>query len=196
MFEEVGAPRMCDAPEPEALTRFLNQLGNGESTDTTRLMSILYAELKTIAEGCLKGERPEHTLQATALVHETFVKLFDSQHVEWKGRKHFYVVAAKVMRRLLVDQARRRQRGRRDASPPTLDRAIADASGIPVDLIDLDAALDELAELDERQSRVVELKYFGGLAVADVAKVLDTSVTTVEREWRSARAWLASRLGS
>jgi RNA polymerase sigma factor (TIGR02999 family) len=186
---------MSDVPEPEALTRFLNQLGNGASDDPTRLMSILYAELRAIAEGCLRGERPGHTLQATALVHEAYVKLFDPRQVEWKGRKHFYVVAAKVMRRLLVDQARRRKRRGRDRNPPTLDLAIAAASGIPVDLIDLDAALDELAALDERQSRVVELKYFGGLEVADVARVLDASVTTVERDWRSARAWLASRLG-
>lgn len=183
------------APEhrPAELTRFLNDLGRGTTPDTTQMIQIVYAELKAIAEGCFRSERAGQTLQATALVNEVFVKLFDQNRVEWAGRKHFFAVAARAMRRLLVDQARRRQR--RAKAEATLDRAIADASGITVDLIDLDTALDELAALDARQSRVVELKYFGGLEVADVARVLEVSKTTVEREWRSAKAWLARRLG-
>ena len=182
-------------PSPAELTRFLNDLGRGAAPDTTQMIQIVYGELKAIAEGCVRAEQPGHTLQATALVNEAFVRLFDQRQVEWAGRKHFYAVAAKAMRCLLVDHARRRKRQANPAEPATLDRTIAEASGITVDLIDLDAALDELAALDERQSRVVELKYFGGLEVAEVARVLEVSKTTVEREWRSAKAWLARRLG-
>lgn len=178
----------------DELTRLLNELGRGATPDTTEMVRIVYAELKAIAEGCLSAERPGITLQATALVNEAFVKLFGRRDVEWEGRRHFYAVAAIAMRRLLVDAARR-QRRRPRADTPTLEEAIAAGSGIEVDLIDLDAALDELAELDARQSQIVELKYFGGLAVADVARVLDLSKTTVEREWRAAKAWLARRLG-
>lgn len=182
-------------PSPAELTRFLNEVGRGTTPDTTQIIQVVYAELKAIAEGCVRSERPGNTLQATALVNEVFVKLFDQSRIEWAGRKHFYAVAAKAMRRLLVDQARRRQRRKKAETPATFDQAVADASGISVDLIDLDAALEELAVLDDRQSRVVELKYFGGLEVEEVAKVLEVSKTTVEREWRSARAWLARRLG-
>ena len=182
-----------EEPRSEAeLTRFLNELGAGESTDTTRLMPVVFEELKAIAESCFQRENPGNTLQATALVNAAYVKLFDQRRVEWSGRKHFYAVAAKAMRNLLVDQARRRRR----AEPMTIDRAIASASGIDVDLIDLDAALTELATLDERQSAVVELKYFGGLTIAEIAPMLEISTATVEREWRSAKAWLADRLAA
>jgi len=175
------------------LTRFLNELGTGESADAAGLMPVVMRELKAIAEACFRSERPGNTLQATALVNEAFVKLFDGPKVEWNGRKHFYAVAAKAMRHLLVDQARRRERrGAREHQ--TLDRAIAAASGIDVDLIDLDEALRELADLDDREARVVELRYFGGLENREVARVLDVSVKTVERDWRSAKAWLADRL--
>lgn len=185
------------APEqsPAELTRFLNDLGRGAPPESTQFVQLVYAELKAIAEGCFRRENPGNTLQATALVNEVFLKLFDRSSIEWNGRRHFYAVAAKAMRRLLVDSARSRKRRGNAETPPTLDLAIADASGIEVDLIDLNAALDELAALDARQSRVVELKYFGGLEVEQVAEVLDVSKTTVERDWRSAKAWLAQRLG-
>lgn len=185
------------APEqsPAELTRILNELGRGTSPESTRFVEQIYAELKAIAESCFRREHPGNTLQATALVNEVFLKLFDQSSIEWNGRRHFYAVAAKAMRHLLVDSARSRRRRGDARTPPTFDLAITSASGIEVDVIDLNAALDELAALDARQSRVVELKYFGGLEVEEVAEVLDVSKTTVERDWRSAKAWLAHRLG-
>ncbi len=193
----MSEPTAEPGPKPTIaeLTRYLNELGRGDAGAPTQLIDVVYAELRAIAVAYLRSERPAHGLQATVLVHEAFVKLFDHRQVEWTGRKHFYAAAAKAMRRLLVDEARRRQRRVPTEQTPTLDRAIADASGIEVDLIDLDVALDELARLDARQSRVVEFKYFGGLEVDEVARVLEVSTTTVEREWRSAKAWLARRLG-
>lgn len=176
------------------MTRFLNELGRGETSDTDQMFGFVYAELKAIAVGYLRSERPGHDLRTTTLVHQTYLKLFDRRQVEWAGRQHFFAVAAKAMRFLLVDEARRRKRRIATEDAPTLDVAITKASGIEVDLIDLDTALDELALLDPQQSRVVELKYFGGLEVAEVARVLEVSVTTVEREWRSAKVWLADRL--
>ncbi|MCA8956795.1 MAG: sigma-70 family RNA polymerase sigma factor [Planctomycetes bacterium] len=189
-------PHSNNAPSssPGQLTRFLNELGHGGNADATEMMGIVLTELRRIAEASASSERPGRTLHPTALVNEAFVRLFDGPRVEWVGRKHFYAVAAKAMRHLLVDQARRRKRNPSAGAPEILGEPIADAGESDVELIDLDAALEELTALDPRQGRVVELKYFGGLEVAEVARVLDVSKTTVEREWRVARAWLARRL--
>jgi RNA polymerase sigma factor (TIGR02999 family) len=182
---------------PKDLTRFLDDLAHGDADAAATLMPHVYGELKAIAEGYMIRQRADHTLQPTALVNEAYVKLFDRSVIDWKDRGHFYALAARAMRQLLVDHARARRRkkrggGRREV---TLDEAVAKAAGIEVDLLALDEALRELAELDPRQAQVVELRYFGGLEVAQVAQMLEVSVTTVEREWRSARAWLGSRLG-
>lgn len=194
MDESGSDSHSTPTPTPAELTRFLNELGRGQASDSATLISHVYAELRSIASGYLRSERPSHGLQTTGLVHDAFLRLFDERRVEWAGRRHFYAVAATAMRRLLVDEARRRRV--RQAAPPalTLDQAIASASGLDVDLIDLDAALEALSSLDERQARVVELKYFGGLEVAAIAQVIEVSPSTVEREWRVAKAWLAKRL--
>lgn len=159
-------------------------------------MPYLYGELRAIAEGCLKSQRPDHTLQPTALVHEAYLKLFDATELAPNDRKHFFRLAARAMRQLLIDHARARGRDKRagDRGEVTLDEAIGAAAGIDFDWLDLDEALTDLAALDERQARVVELRYFGGLEVDDVAQVLDVSRSTVERDWRAARAWLGVRL--
>jgi RNA polymerase sigma factor (TIGR02999 family) len=180
---------------PEELTRFLNLLGK-EAAEGEALIPVIHNEMRMIAEACMRGELPGGTLQATALVNEAFLRLFKPDRVEWQGRSHFFALAARAMRRLLVDQSRRHRRGglkRVDA--PTLGEAITQASNIDTDLIDLDAALQELAALDERQEKVVELKYFAGLEVRQIAELMELSVSTIEREWRSARAWLARRMG-
>lgn len=159
-------------------------------------MPHIHAELLAIAESQMRRQRAEHTLQPTELVNEAFLRLFPSERVDWNDRQHFFALAARVMRQLLVDHARRRQRLKRGGGqrPLRLDQAFTRSSEFPVDLIDLDLALQELSGLNELQGSVVELRYFGGLQVAEVASVLDISKRTVERNWRAARAWLGNRL--
>jgi RNA polymerase sigma factor (TIGR02999 family) len=184
-------------PEREDLTSCLRALSGGEAAASTTLIPHVYRELHAIAMGCLRGQRPNHTLQPTALVNEAYLKLFNQDRVDLKDRVHFFAVAAKAMRQLLVDHARARRRKKRgggDHREVTLDEAIAGAAGIDVDLLDMDRALDELRALDARQCQVVELRYFAGLEVEEVAAVLEVSKTTVEREWRAARAWLGQRI--
>lgn len=181
------------------ITRFLAALHSGERPAAeAELMPIVYAELREIATSCLRGRGAGHTLHPTALVNETFVKLFGHTGHGWNDRRHFQAVAARAMRNLLVDHARAHgRRGRRvEGGPLTLDLAVTDAAHFDVDLLDLDEALTELTQLDAEQARVVELRYFAGLTMSDVAESLDLSLSTVEREWRAARAWLGARLGS
>ena len=189
---------MSAAPNPAELTRFLNDLGLGHSEAEGDLMPHVFGELRRIAAAYLRGDRPGETLQPTALVNEAYLKLFGSAELEWDSRKHFFVVAAKAMRQLVIDHARRRSSEKRGGGRQavTLDEHVAQATGIDFDLVDLDAALVEFEALDERRCRVVELRYFAGLEVEEVARVLDVSTTTVERDWRFARAWLGRRLGS
>jgi RNA polymerase sigma factor (TIGR02999 family) len=186
-----------DAPRPE-ITRFLAALQGGEHPAAeSELMPVVYAKLREIALGCMRGRRAEHTLHPTALVNEAFVKLFGHAGPGWNDRRHFQAVAARAMRNLLVDHARAHGlRGRRvDGGPITLDVAVTDAAEFDVDLLDLDEALTELGLLDPGQARVVELRYFAGLKMSDVADSLDISLSSAEREWRAARAWLGARLG-
>lgn len=188
-------PRPKD-PDQHELTRFLNDLVRGKADAAETLMPFVYAELRGIAESHLRGQAPRHTLQPTALVHEAFLKLFDPDGVGWNDRTHFFALAAKAMRQVLVDHARRRQRLKRGGGglSLTLDEHVAGQAGPGLDLLDLNAALEELSTLHERQGRIVELRYFGGLEVQEVAEVLAVSASTVEREWRTARAWLGVRL--
>lgn len=178
------------------LTRFLNALGRGERQPTASQMQPVYAELRAIAEQHLARERARHTLQPTALVNEAFLRLFDPDGVAWHDRNHFFAVAAKAMRRVLVDHARRRQRLKRGGGrlALTLNEAVDGRAAPQLDLLDLHLALEELSAEDEEKARIVELRYFGGLEMQEVADVLGVSKSTAERGWRSARAWLGVRL--
>jgi len=155
-------------------------------------MPLVYGELRRLAGSYLRRERADHTLQSTALVHEAFIRLVDQREVHWKSRAHFYGIAAQMIRRILVDHARNRQAGKRGSGAIKLSLDDAHELLIPQELnvLRLDDALNELAALDERQSRVVELRFFTGLSLEETAEVMKLSTATVKREWSSARAWL------
>lgn len=160
-------------------------------------MPIVYDELRRLAAGYLRRERAGQTIQATALVHEAYLRLVAEQAHHWKNRTHFLAIAALSMRQILVERARRRNAAKRGENPEriTLDeRLLASAQGPSVDIIALDAALDRLAALDAHQARIVELRYFGGLTVDEIAETLDISPATVKRHWTLARAWLKREL--
>jgi len=180
------------------LTRYLKAWSNGDATALERLTPVVYAELHRIARRNFAGERKGHLLQPSALVNEAFVRLIAGEPVEWASRTHFFAVSARLMRQILIDFARAQDTARRGQRNPHMDlsdvREVAAAQSNPVDFLDLDAALHELAELDPRQAQVVELRYFGGLDNVEVAAVLGISEPTVVRDWRVARAWLFDRL--
>jgi RNA polymerase sigma factor (TIGR02999 family) len=183
-------------PSPGSVTGLLLAWRAGDETALARLTPLVHQELRRIAGHCMRGERAHHSLQATALVHEAFVRLVDAQHVNWHNRAHFLAMAARLMRRILVDIARKRRYQKRsgDALRVPLDDSLR-TSEKGQDLIALDDALHALAKLSERKSRVVELRFFGGLSVAETATVLDISPQTVMRDWKLARAWLRRELG-
>lgn len=164
--------------------------------EVDHLVPLVYDELRRLASSYLRGERADHTLQTTALVHEAYLKLSDQRHTSWANRSHFFGIAAQAMRRILVDYARARGRAKRSGgNPVTLDEELAGTTGHPEEVLEVDEALKRLARLDERQARIVELRYFGGLTIEDTALALDLSPATVKREWTSARAWLQQELG-
>ena len=167
----------------------------GDHPAADELMAQLYGEFRTLARRYLGRESPGHTLQPTALVNEVYLKLVDQTQVDWKGRTHFFAIGAQVMRRVLVDHARRRGRLKRGGG---LQRAALDVSLISArsaaDVLAVHEAIEDLAQLDPRQARIVELRFFGGLTVAEVAEVLGVSRRTVEAEWTMIRAWLRRRL--
>jgi RNA polymerase sigma factor (TIGR02999 family) len=181
------------------VTQLLLEWNQGSEPARKQLISLLYRELRTLAARSLKSERRDHTLQPTALVHEAYQKLVDQSRVQWQGRGHFFAVAAGLMRRILVDHARRRSAQRRggDAQkvPITRDILPADA-GSGADLVAIDEALTELAALDPEQARIVELRFFAGLTAQEAAEALGISRATINREWAVARAWLHRRLGA
>lgn len=183
--------------ESAHLTRFLSELGRGDAEAEASLMPQVQEELRLIAGALMRRQRSDHTLQPTELVSEAYLKLFGSAGLQVSDRKHFYRLAARAMRQLLVDHARRKKRLRRggEAQVLPLDEAIAQVQEAGVDWSELDEALEELARLDEREARVVELRYFGGLEMTEISETLGASLSTVERDWRSARAWLARRVG-
>lgn len=168
----------------------------GDPDALERLTPLVYRQLKRLAGGHLRGERPGHTLQPTALVHEAFLRLVDQGRVRWKSRAHFFAIASHLMRRILVDYARRRRADKRQAEALaiSLDEAPDVAEPRDVDLVRLDDALEELAKLDERQSRIIELRFFGGLTIEETAEVLDISPATVKVDWKMAKAWLFGEL--
>jgi RNA polymerase sigma factor (TIGR02999 family) len=184
------------APSQPDVTQLLLDWNNGDEKSLDRLLPIVYQELRKLAQHYLCQERPDHTLQATALVHEAYLKLVDVKGVTWQNRAHFFAVAAQTMRHILVDAARQRRAQKRGGGHKLpLDEAL-DLPGEPEDsnLIELDEALTKLAEIDPRQSRIVELRHFAGLTVEECAVVVGVSPTTVKREWAMARAWLHREL--
>ena len=164
----------------------------GDEAALARLTPLVYAELQRIARRCMRGQPRDHSLQATALVNEAYVRLVDVQQMNWQGRAHFLAMAARLMRRVLVDSARARGYQKRGGGAVRVSFSeslvVIDSKG--VDVLGLEDALHALAELDQRQSRVVELRFFGGLSVAETAVVLGISSVTVMRDWKVARAWL------
>lgn len=169
--------------------------GNRNAVDA--LLPLVYDELRTIAARALQNERFDHSLQPTALVNEAFLRLADQTQVDWQGRAHFCAIAATMMRRVLVDHARRKTAAKREghAIRVTLDENLhAAVSNTPVDLIDLNDLMERLSVLNPRHARVFELRHFGGLDVKETAQVLEVSEATVKNDWRFARAWLASQL--
>lgn len=182
-----------DQPSQLYNTKLLAELGNGDSAAAARLLPIVYDELRRLASHYFRRQRSDHTLQPTALVHEAFLRMIDQTRAQWKDRAHFFAVAAKAMRQILVNHALAKNAEKRGGGRAKVALAdeFAPASGNEFDAIALDDALKKLAELDERKARVVELRFFSGLSVEEVAEVLNVSVTTIEGDWRMARAWLS-----
>jgi RNA polymerase sigma factor (TIGR02999 family) len=178
------------------VTQLLQEWSSGRQDALDRLLPQIYAELRRLAASYLRRERRDHTLQPTALVHEAFLKLVDQRAVRWQNRAHFFGIAAQAMRRILVDHARAHGAGKRGSGerPVSLDETLVLTAAPDVDLLALDEALTRLAAIDVQQSRVVELRYFGGLTMDETAEVLRISQATVGREWTLAKAWLYAEL--
>ncbi|MCL4794548.1 MAG: sigma-70 family RNA polymerase sigma factor [Bryobacteraceae bacterium] len=178
------------------VTRLLADWSQGNQGAFEQLAPAVYDELRRLAARYLSRERAGHTLQPTALVHEAFLRLIDQSRVEWQGRAHFFGVAAQMIRRILVDHARAHQAAKRGAGAAhfAIDDNFDAAAPRDLDLVALDDALGALAELDPQQSRVIELRFFGGLSIEETAAVLNVSPATVKREWAAARAWLYREL--
>jgi RNA polymerase sigma factor (TIGR02999 family) len=181
---------------PGDVTRLLLAWSGGDVSARDELMSVVYDQLRQVAERSLRSERAGHTLQATALVNEVYVRLVDRRQVRWEHRAHFFAVAAHLMRRILVDHARRPRAAKRGggAATVTLDESVILAPEADTDVIALDGALERLAAIDTRQARVVDLKFFGGLTIEEIGEVLNVSPATVKNEWSLARAWLYREL--
>jgi len=178
--------------QEQDVTRVLREISEGDGDAPARLMPLVYDELRKLSQAYLKDERPDHTLQATALVHEAYIRLVDWENVTWQNRAHFFAVAAQVMRRILVDHAREKNAQKRGGGVTklSLDEAVSFSQQREVDLVALDDALHSLALLDEGQSKIVELRFFGGLTIEETAEALRVSPATVKREWTMAKAWL------
>jgi len=184
------------APTSQEITRLLLAWGQGDATALERLMPLVYAELRRVARRYMNRQRPDHTLQTTALVNEAYLRLIDSSRVQWQDRAHFFAVSAQLMRRILVDFARAQGNLKRGGGAARL--ALEDAPEVSAergaDLIALDDALNALAAMNPRQSQVIELRYFGGLSEEETAEALKVSPRTVRRDWSLARAWLYREL--
>jgi RNA polymerase sigma-70 factor, ECF subfamily len=184
--------------EGEGVTQLLIDWGKGDQAALEKLMPLVYSELRRLASNYLRRERGEHTLQPTALVNEAYLKLIDQRNAKWQNRAHFFGISAQLMRRILVDHARQHQAvkrggsGQQRVSITTVEKFAKEPE---VDLLALNEALDELARMDPQQERIVELKFFGGLQIDEIAEVLGIGHATVERDWKMARAWLRRQLG-
>ena len=181
----------------QEISRILQQWSDGGKEASEKLMPLVYEELRRQASRYMRRERIGHTLQATALIHEAYLKLIDQRDVNWQNRAHFFGVAAQVMKRILVDYAKARHREKRggEAENLPLDEArFVISDGKSVDLLALDEALTRFAEFDPQQAKIVELKYFAGMKIEEIAEALRLSPATVKREWNSAKAWLHSEI--
>ncbi len=181
----------------QSVTQLLVEWSHGDQDALERLTPLVYGELRRLARRHLSRERSDHTLQSTALVHEAYLRLIDQRSVQWQNRAHFFGVAAQLIRRILIDYARAKQAGKRGSGACllSLDEALdSPAGGRPLNIVALDDALEELAKIDPRQSRIVELRFFAGLTVEETAEVLNVSTPTVNREWAAAKAWLFREL--
>jgi RNA polymerase sigma-70 factor, ECF subfamily len=183
-------------PGGEDVTILLAELTKGNEGAASRLIPLVYAELRRLAASYMRRERSDHTLQPTALVHEAYLKLVQQRSVDWQSRAHFFGIAAQVMRRILVDHARGHLREKRGGGqrPVPMDEALVFAPEQSVELLKLDQALERLTKLDPRQGKIVELRFFGGLTVEQTADLLGISPKTVKRDWSMAKAWLHGEL--
>jgi RNA polymerase sigma factor (TIGR02999 family) len=182
--------------QPQETAKLLNEITAGDCNAAQQLMPLVYTELQQLARGYFSRESPAITLQPTALVNEAYLKLVDQTQVDWQGQTHFFAVAAQAMRRILVDHARGKKRAKRGGGRPklSLDDALTLSPDNHEDLIALDDVLEKLAEVDPRQARIVELRFFGGLTLAEIAKELGVSERTIGNEWAMVRAWLRREL--
>jgi RNA polymerase sigma factor (TIGR02999 family) len=180
------------------VTLLLKQLSDGNQDVLAELIPLVYDELRRLAAYHLRQERSNHTLQATALVHEAYLRLVDQRHVDWKNRSHFFGVAAHLMRRILLMHARRIHAAKRGGSGQRIsfDEAVVFTPEQSADLVALNQLLNRLTELDAQQARVVELRFFAGLSVEETAELMSISTATVKRDWAMAKAWLAREMGS
>ena len=188
-----------DMPAPGEITALLTEFREGNLEAANRLMPLIYTELRRIASSHLRRERTGHTLQATALVNEVYVRLVDGQATPWQNRAHFFGIAARSMREILVEYARRRiaaKRGGKDAERVEIDVEARGVSPKIENAIAINEALERLERIDPSQSRLVELRYFAGLNAEETAEVMGVSPKTIQREWRSAKAWLYRELGT
>lgn len=178
------------------ITLLLHAAATGERQHVDGLMMAIYDDMRRLAGSHMRGERSDHTLQPTALVHEAYVKLVDQRRTDWKDRLHFFAVASRIIRRILIDHARARETDKRGGGRTRLRVEDHDpaAPARDLDLLALDEAMQELAEIDEQQARIVELRYFGGCTVDEVAELLKIGKRTVDRDWQAAKAWLFVRL--
>ena len=186
------------ANPPADITGLLLAWGQGDAAALNRLMPLIHSQLHQIARRCVAGERIGQSLQATALINEAYLRLVDVKAITLRDRAHFLALSARVMRRILVDHARARRSAKRGGldARVTFDEALAVTSEPRQELVALDDALDALAKFDERKSRVIEMRFFGGLTVAETAAVLEVSPDTVMRDWRLAKAWLEREMGT
>jgi RNA polymerase sigma factor (TIGR02999 family) len=190
---------MSDSPPPaDEVTALLDAWSDGDRSALDRLLPLVHEELHRLAHRSLQREREGHTLQTTALVNEAYLRLVDQRRARWQNRSHFFAIAAQLMRRILIDHARRIAYAKRGGGAPrvSLDEACIVADERAAELVALDDALQSLARVDERKSRVVELRYFGGLSVEETAEVLSVHPDTVTRDWRRARAFLRREMES
>jgi len=178
------------------MTQLLCAWSRGDQNAFEKVIQMVYPELRRIAQGYLSDERQGHTIQATALVHEAYIRLIDVARIEWRDRAHFFAISAKIMRRVLVDHARARRYAKRGGGLRRVDfsEALAISSELDHELVRMDEALNELAAFDARKAQVVEMRYFGGLKAAEIASVLGISPQSVNRDWNLAKAWLAREM--
>lgn len=190
------AERNMTAAASEDVTELLMEWRGGDQSALDRLLPLVYAELRKVARRCLHGERREHTMQTTGLVHEAYLRLVQSNRVQWRDRAHFFALTSQLMRRVLIDEARKRAVNKRGGglTRVALDDVLVAVAEPSVDLMALDEALSHLTALAPRKARIVEMRFFGGLTIEETAEVLGVSTDIVKREWRTAKLWLSREL--